>query len=57
MKRFNVFYDIRNDQGILEEYCYTVENVNNKSEAIHMFIKNKPANAIYRCAKAPLYSI
>ena len=54
MKTFNIFYDIKISNGVLEERCLTVENVRCKIDAIHLFKENAPKNAIFRSVKRPL---
>lgn len=54
MKTFNVFYDVKIADGVLEERCLTVHGVRFKNEAVCIFLEKAPKNAILRSVKKPL---
>lgn len=54
MKTYNVFYDLPVAYGVLEEKVLTVNNANNKSEAIIIYRNSAPKNAIFRSVKKPI---
>lgn len=55
MKTFNVFYDLKIAYGVLEERCLVVDNCVTKLDAITVYKKFAPENAIFRYVKTPIY--